>query len=148
LAAVSQFDQLAITGNAQLHGILNLTRLDGYLPSLGDTFRILTAKGVKGALPRQNGTQFLGTQRRVDVLITTQAVDLITELDPTGLPRLNWTTLFPPTLSWPGEFTGWRLQTTTNLNLSIEWEDVIPTGSNYLSFGLAEPERYWKLIQR
>lgn len=48
----SQFDRLAITGTAQLHSLFNVTRLGGYLPTPGDTFRILTASQVRGALRR------------------------------------------------------------------------------------------------
>ena len=37
-----EFDQLLITGTANLNGDLNISLLDGYTPTLGDTFDILT----------------------------------------------------------------------------------------------------------
>ena len=37
-----EFDQLMITGTANLNGDLNISLLDGYTPTVGDTFDILT----------------------------------------------------------------------------------------------------------
>lgn len=45
---VGEFDQLLLSGNAELDGQLWLGLLDDYSPALGDTFTLLTAANVTG----------------------------------------------------------------------------------------------------
>lgn len=47
-AEVGQFDQLLLTGEATLGGFLFLNLIDGFSPSLDDTFTLLTAATVTG----------------------------------------------------------------------------------------------------
>jgi hypothetical protein len=44
----SDHDQLALTGNATLGGVLRLESFNGYTPQIGDTFTVLTASAVLG----------------------------------------------------------------------------------------------------
>jgi hypothetical protein len=41
LVAGTNYDQLAVGGNASLNGVLNVSLLNGYVPNRGDTFQIL-----------------------------------------------------------------------------------------------------------
>jgi hypothetical protein len=45
----SQFDQLTVSGDATLGGQLTVSLIDGFSPSAGQTFTILTAEAVAGA---------------------------------------------------------------------------------------------------
>lgn len=47
-------DQLAVTGTATLAGTLNITLLDGFQPTLGQSFTILTAAAVSGQFTTVN----------------------------------------------------------------------------------------------
>ena len=46
--ATGEFDQLAVTGNADLAGTIEITLIDGFVPMPGDSFVILTAAAVTG----------------------------------------------------------------------------------------------------
>jgi hypothetical protein len=48
LAAASQYDQLVVSGTATLDGTLTLSLIDGFTPSIGQTFTVLTADDVDG----------------------------------------------------------------------------------------------------
>src|SRR5262249_18449176 len=51
LGGLGQFGQMAIAGNANLDGTLTLTPVNGYVPTTGDAFTILT-------FASRNGTDF------------------------------------------------------------------------------------------
>jgi hypothetical protein len=55
LTAGSQYDQLNITGMATLDGTLNITLINSFAPSLGDTFRILTFASEMGMFATSSG---------------------------------------------------------------------------------------------
>ncbi len=62
IESVGAYDTLEITGSAVLTGTLNVSFLNGYQPTTGDTFTILTASSVSGTfdtlnLPALNGGQ-------------------------------------------------------------------------------------------
>ncbi|MEI6862748.1 MAG: autotransporter outer membrane beta-barrel domain-containing protein, partial [Verrucomicrobiota bacterium] len=62
LASLASFDQMVITGTATLNGTLQVTKLPGYTPALGDTFAILTAAGgVSGTFSSLTGTALAAT---------------------------------------------------------------------------------------
>jgi hypothetical protein len=52
-----QFNVLNVTGAATLGGTLNITLLNNFVPAVGDTFEILTAKKVTGTFATVNGTK-------------------------------------------------------------------------------------------
>jgi hypothetical protein len=47
-AADSQFDQLLVSGAAQLDGTLRVSLLNGFLPVVGNSFTVLSAEGITG----------------------------------------------------------------------------------------------------
>lgn len=54
--AGTQFDQLNVTGDLSLNGTLNISRINGFVPAIGDQFVIVTANSVKGAFAKVTGT--------------------------------------------------------------------------------------------
>jgi len=52
-----QFNVLNVTGTATLGGTLNIGLLNNFVPAIGDTFEILTARQVDGTFATVNGTQ-------------------------------------------------------------------------------------------
>jgi hypothetical protein len=54
LESTSSFDKLAVTNTASLNGILNVSLINGFTPSIGDSFTILTANTVSGAFTTTN----------------------------------------------------------------------------------------------
>jgi hypothetical protein len=55
-ASSGQFNVLNITGTADLNGTLNIKLLDNFVPLIGATFEILTARRVSGVFAKVNGT--------------------------------------------------------------------------------------------
>jgi MYXO-CTERM domain-containing protein len=49
LLAGTQYDVLAVTGNAILDGVLRLSLEGGFVPQAGDSFAVLTAPSITGA---------------------------------------------------------------------------------------------------
>lgn len=146
LGGTTQHDQLVVTGTARLHGGINVSRINGYVPSVSDTFRVLAASAVSGALPRQNGVNILGEFRRLNVAINSTSVDLMAEAVQEEVPRLNITTLQPATVAWPAEFDGWHLMTSTNLSDPSNWVESL-SSSNFTTVTAPDKERYWKLVR-
>ena len=53
--AGTQYGQLNVTAGASLGGTLNLSLLNGFVPSVGQTFTILNASSVSGTFAAVNG---------------------------------------------------------------------------------------------
>jgi hypothetical protein len=53
--AGSQYDQLAVTGTADLHGAINLGLNNGYFPGLNGAFKVLTSNVVTGGFNSLSG---------------------------------------------------------------------------------------------
>src|SRR5262249_19541386 len=51
----TQFDQVTVYGAAALDGTLNVSRLGGYTPNNGDTFKVLTFASRTGQFATVNG---------------------------------------------------------------------------------------------
>jgi len=54
LESITSVDKVAITFTANLSGILNVSLINGYIPTVGDTFTILTAASVSGTFATTN----------------------------------------------------------------------------------------------
>lgn len=54
--AGSLYSQLAVSNGARLNGILNIKRKASFVPTIGTTFKILTASAVSGQFATVNGT--------------------------------------------------------------------------------------------
>jgi hypothetical protein len=55
LTAGKQYGQLAVTNGASLHGTLNVTLINNFVPAIGNTFTILTGSAVSGTFATVNG---------------------------------------------------------------------------------------------
>ncbi len=53
--AGTEFDQIQIGGRAQLDGTLNVSYINGFTPTSGDDFKILTYKSASGDFATKNG---------------------------------------------------------------------------------------------
>ena len=62
----TEFSQVTTTGAVGLDGTLNLTRINGYEPNLGDTFAIMTYPSATGQFSRINGLE-IGNGKRFDL---------------------------------------------------------------------------------
>ena len=74
-AATGDFDQLSVTGVASLGGTLNVRLVNGFTPSVGQTFRLLKAGSVSGAFasisqPSQAGISLTSDATGIIVTIT------------------------------------------------------------------------------
>ena len=56
-ASAGQFNVLNVTGTATLGGTLNIGLLNNFVPAVGDSFEILTARQVNGTFATVTGTQ-------------------------------------------------------------------------------------------
>jgi hypothetical protein len=56
LASATQFNQLSVSGKATLGGTLNIGLLNGFVPQLNSTFKILSCTSLTGTFTTVNGT--------------------------------------------------------------------------------------------
>lgn len=83
--AGSQHDQLAVSHNVSLNGGLNIARINGFDPPIGDAFVILTWGNTRsGTFARISGTQ-LGNGKRFTAQYNTNNVTLVVTADG-GMP--------------------------------------------------------------
>ena len=54
------FDTLNITGAANLDGTLNISLIDGFVPSVGDTFEVINYDSLNGSFNSINGLDLGG----------------------------------------------------------------------------------------
>lgn len=72
---VNEFDSLDLTGSASLDGTLVLSRVNGFVPSFGQTFEILTAEGgISGKFAAVLATMPRGL--KIDVIYKPESVTL------------------------------------------------------------------------
>jgi fibronectin-binding autotransporter adhesin len=139
--------QLRITGDASLAGTIGVTLAEGYQPSPGDAFNVMTFKSRAGDFACFNGFLFLGQNRRLLTQYSATNLSLVTVSlsDPTNaVPRV--TAQYPSALvCWPAEFTGWQLYATTNL-ATPHWLPL-PGASNRWFEPVMVPEHYFRLGQ-
>jgi hypothetical protein len=55
LTPVTQYDQFSVTGNATLDGTLNISLTNGFIPTLGNQFRVMTFGSRTGVFAVKNG---------------------------------------------------------------------------------------------
>ncbi|MCU1275167.1 MAG: hypothetical protein JWO48_2598, partial [Bryobacterales bacterium] len=60
--AGTQFDQLNVSSTAQLGGTLNVSLVNGFVPTVGSTFDILNASSVSGTFTTVNGLSINGSE--------------------------------------------------------------------------------------
>jgi hypothetical protein len=69
--AGTKYDQLNVTGAATVNGTLNLSLINGFVPTVGSTFEILNASSVSGTFSTVNGAQINGSEHFVVACDTT-----------------------------------------------------------------------------
>ncbi len=74
--AGTQYDRLAVSGNATLAGALNVTLANGFTPALGDTFTVLTFPSKTGTIPTLNGL-VIGGGIQLDTLWSGTSLKLV-----------------------------------------------------------------------
>jgi hypothetical protein len=62
LTAGTQYDQLNVTGTANVNGTVNLSLINGFVPTIGTTFDILTGSSVAGNFSTVNGMHINGSE--------------------------------------------------------------------------------------
>jgi len=63
--AGTKYDQLNATGAASLKGTLNLSLINGFVPTVGTTFDVLNASSISGTFSTVNGTHINGSEHFV-----------------------------------------------------------------------------------
>jgi hypothetical protein len=61
-AQAAQFDQLNVTSTANLNGTLNISLVNGFVPTVGTQFDILNASAVSGGFSTVNGLSINGSE--------------------------------------------------------------------------------------
>lgn len=92
LLAGSEYDVLDITGTANLAGTLEVSLIDGFAPTIGDSFDILTAETLNGSfdiLTLAFGNSNWQVQYLIDEIGTTDVVRL-TALSSVPVPAAVW----------------------------------------------------------
>jgi hypothetical protein len=78
------FDQLNISGSANLAGTLNLNLVPGYIPNIGDSFKILTYASYTGGFSTITGLTFNGGTERFNVQYNPTNVTLVVVTNSSG----------------------------------------------------------------
>ncbi|MCG8648346.1 MAG: hypothetical protein MI861_00850, partial [Pirellulales bacterium] len=122
--AGTQFDQLRVSGSISLDGSLLVNVIDGFSPSLGDRFEILTFGDARGAFASVEGLAIAGSN--VFVLDTTSAAEHALEVA-VAVSDLDVQTVDVPAALIAGQEATIRY-TVTNLGdatTSGRWRDAI-----------------------
>lgn len=72
------FDQFLISGDAVLNGTLNISLIDAFLPSVGDTFEIMEFGSHLGTFDTVNGLD-LGGGLFLDAVFANTSLTLVTQ---------------------------------------------------------------------
>ncbi len=82
LESITSFDKINIATGASLNGILNVSLLNGYEPSVGDSFTIINASSVSGTFATTNfpagytfNVTYTGTTVTLEVTSTLRTID-------------------------------------------------------------------------
>ena len=70
--AGTNYDQLNVTGAANLNGTLNVSLASGFTPTVGSTFTILNASGISGNFSTINGLSINGTEHFTETVVGNQ----------------------------------------------------------------------------
>jgi len=96
LTAGTQYDRYAISGTATLNGSLNISLINGYVPSLGDSFTIMTFASHSGDFSSMTG-QSIGNGTMFQRTVSPTNVVLTVILAPSPTPTLTGTPTNSPT---------------------------------------------------
>ena len=100
-----EFDRLVVQGNVLLSGLINVVLIDGFTPSVGDSFEIIdVGKMLTGQFLGLSEGSFAGSFGGTDLFISYLGGDgndvtLSSEVSTIVVPELTWTTLIFFTLT-------------------------------------------------
>lgn len=137
--------RLNITGEATLRGTVGVLWREGYTPSPGTSFPVLTFASRQGEFCCFDNFLLLGQSRRLTPVYTTTSLILaaIAAPDPTNVP-LRVAVDGGALVSWPLEFPGFELYWSTNLNFT-NWTLIPGITNRYLESPPLPPEKYFLL---
>lgn len=145
------YDQVNLTGpaTAVLGGTLNVNLTNGFLPNIGDSFRIMTFQFKTGDFSSFTGFDLGVTDRHLEAVYDSNGLTLVTRAGPlTTGPTLTLQLLPPSTLelTWLNQFSDFHLESTTNL-AAPNWQPFGSPGTNqvFVVVDPAEPQRYFRL---
>jgi hypothetical protein len=128
LVAGTDYDQIAISGAASLNGTLGIALINGFTPSLGQTFQIMTFGSRSGDFSAMTG-QLLGGglmfQRNVGA--TSVVLEVVQQPTPTATPTATPTVTLTPTATATPTSTATATQTTTRTATASATPTVTPT---------------------
>lgn len=138
LLAGSEFDLLTIDGLATLNGTIQVDLLDGFLPSGGDSFEILTAAGgINGTFQFENLPDLGGLQWNIDYGLNSVVLEVFSpftaDFDLDGdvdADDLN------------GPIDGWQARYGADLsgNNFLEWQRQLGSGTLIAAASATVPE--------
>ncbi|MCI0538666.1 MAG: Ig-like domain-containing protein [Verrucomicrobiales bacterium] len=140
-------DQVRIAGHATLDGELRVDVINGFTPSLGQAFPVLTYGSHKGAFTRLHGLDLLNGLSLDPVYGATGLTLVVTNRAQVTAPKLVIGRAQDKglTLAWPPELTDFVLQISTNL---LEWLPVAePVSNPYVIDFSGGPGAYYRMIR-
>jgi hypothetical protein len=147
-------DQIILTtpATAVLRGTLQVNRINGFLPNVGDAFRVLTYPFRVGEFTSYSGFDLGVSDRHLEAAYDDTGLTLVTRDGPlpSDGPTLTIQVLPPSSLrlSWQQEFATYHLESTTNLALPT-WLPFGTPGTNevLVVIDFNEFERYFRLAE-
>lgn len=145
VAPGTSFDQLQVTGVAQLAGDVNVGLINGFIPRPGDSFEIMRFASHSGDLAL-NGLK-VANGVRLEPLVTATNITLVATnapRDPEGvLQVLRIGNALQ--VCWPTGFEAYVLQSATNLSPAY-WETVPLNGTNCHVFEPSSQTRFFRMV--
>ena len=142
------FGKIQFTAKPTFAGKFTLGTLNGYRPNPGDSFFVIGYPSAAGDFTSFNGLD-LGSGLRLAPRFSASGLTLVATSYPVNpVPSLTLDRSVSGVLvAWPVNFTGWQLQSTTNL-AAPSWTTTVPvTGSNSIVLPFAVPQQYFRLFQ-
>lgn len=137
--------RLNITGAATLRGTVGVRWGDGYMPSPGTNFPVLTFASRNGEFCCFDNFLLLGQGRRLTPVYgaTTLTLAAVAAPEPTSVP-LRVTVDGGTLVCWPVEFPGHRLYWTTNLSFT-NWTLISGSTDRWLESPPLAREKFFRL---
>jgi hypothetical protein len=141
------FGKIQFTAKPTFAGKFTLGTLGGYRPNPGDSFFVIGYPSAAGDFTSFNGLD-LGSGLRLTPRYSGSGLTLVaTSYLVSPVPSLTLDRSVSGALvAWPVNFTGWQLQSATNLP-ALSWTTVPVTGSNSIVLPFAFSQQYFRLFQ-
>jgi hypothetical protein len=141
------FGKIQFSAKPIFAGKFTLSTLNSYRPNPGDSFFVLSYPSAAGDFTSLNGLD-LGSGLRLAPHFSASGLTLVAASYPVNpVPSLTMDRSVSGALvAWPVNFTGWQLQSATNLP-ALSWTTVPVTGSNSIVLPFAVPQQYFRLFQ-